>query len=64
MIEYPKQDFEKLFIADTNQLLNEILSAAGVEAFDIPEENIYIVLMQLTKKSMGKMGRSWNDNTQ
>lgn len=43
MVEYPKQDFEKIFIADTNQLLNEILSAAGVKTFDIPEENIYIV---------------------
>lgn len=54
LTEYPKQDFEKLFIADTNRFLNEVLSTAGADVFDIPEKNIRIVPDRTFKEIDGR----------
>jgi len=53
-LEYPKQDYEKVAIADINKALNSILTEVNVEPFDVPEKNIYIIPESLVREVNGE----------
>ena len=41
--EYPKSDKEKALIRFANDGINELLEEAGMDTYDVPEENIHIL---------------------
>ncbi len=45
--EYEKRSYEKEAIAIANELTNQILEQSGVQPFDIPEQNVHIVPLEL-----------------
>lgn len=52
-VEYPKSELEQSVIDDVNQLTNKLLVEAGVQPYDIPTENIYLVPHKTYKEING-----------
>jgi len=62
-LEYPKSEKELALINFANQETSRLMQEAGLEPYDVPEENLHIIPPELYKKAAGDSSRAITFNT-